>query len=119
MGDVGEANWFEPDSERTEVGLGQVRFYGIARISDSINLSARQLSVQIDRYQPKEGSNNHLSTGHQPYCTFDLGINLVNTASAYSASGQRIGKLITHHLHGEYILISKDSELSLEPRTHL
>ena len=49
----------------------------------------------------------------------DLGINLVITASAYSASGQRTGKLIVHHLHGEYILISKDSEHSLEPRTYL
>ena len=28
VGDIGEANWFELDSGQTEVGLGQVRFYG-------------------------------------------------------------------------------------------
>ncbi|MBC8230620.1 aldo/keto reductase [bacterium] len=47
----------------------------------------------------------------------DLGINLIDTASAYHASEQRIGKFIAHR-RKEYILASKCGEHSKEPNTY-
>jgi len=47
----------------------------------------------------------------------DLGINLVDTASAYHASERRIGKFIAHR-RDEYILASKCGEHSREPNTY-
>jgi aryl-alcohol dehydrogenase-like predicted oxidoreductase len=47
----------------------------------------------------------------------DLGINLIDTASAYHASEQRIGKFIAHR-RKEYILASKCGEHSNEPHTY-
>jgi aryl-alcohol dehydrogenase-like predicted oxidoreductase len=47
----------------------------------------------------------------------DLGINLIDTASAYHASEQRIGKFIAHR-RKEYILASKCGEHSNEPDTY-
>lgn len=46
----------------------------------------------------------------------DMGINLIDTASAYHASEARIGEFIRHR-RGEYILASKCGEYSEEPRT--
>ncbi len=47
----------------------------------------------------------------------DLGINLIDTASAYHDSERRIGLYIAHR-RGEYILASKCGEHSREPRTY-
>jgi aryl-alcohol dehydrogenase-like predicted oxidoreductase len=47
----------------------------------------------------------------------DLGINLIDTASAYHASEERIGRYISHRRQ-EYILASKCGEHSREPHTY-
>jgi aryl-alcohol dehydrogenase-like predicted oxidoreductase len=47
----------------------------------------------------------------------DMGVTLVDTASAYHASEERIGRAIAHR-RGEYILTSKCGEHSDEPRTY-
>jgi len=47
----------------------------------------------------------------------DLGINLIDTASAYHASEERIGMYIANR-RAEYILTSKCGEHSREPRTY-
>jgi len=47
----------------------------------------------------------------------DLGINLIDTACAYHASEERIGKFISHR-RSEYILASKCGEHSNEPDTY-
>ena len=47
----------------------------------------------------------------------DVGINLVDTASAYHASEERIGKFISHR-RSEYILASKCGEHNREPDTY-
>ena len=46
----------------------------------------------------------------------DLGINLIDTASAYHRSEERIGKLIAHR-RGEYVLATKCGEHNDEPGT--
>jgi aryl-alcohol dehydrogenase-like predicted oxidoreductase len=46
----------------------------------------------------------------------DLGVNLIDTASAYHRSEERIGKSIAHR-RGEYALASKCGEHSAEPNT--
>jgi aryl-alcohol dehydrogenase-like predicted oxidoreductase len=47
----------------------------------------------------------------------DLGINLIDTASAYHDSERRIGLYVAHR-RGEYILASKCGEHNREPRTY-
>jgi aryl-alcohol dehydrogenase-like predicted oxidoreductase len=47
----------------------------------------------------------------------DLGINLIDTANAYHASEERIGKFISHR-RSEYILASKCGEHNREPDTY-
>ena len=47
----------------------------------------------------------------------DLGINLIDTASAYHASERRIGMFVAHRRQ-EYILASKCGEHSREPHTY-
>ena len=47
----------------------------------------------------------------------DVGINVIDTASAYHASEERIGKFISHR-RSEYILASKCGEHNKEPDTY-
>ncbi len=47
----------------------------------------------------------------------DLGINLIDTASAYHKSEERIGKYISHR-RNEFVLASKCGEHSQEPETY-
>jgi len=56
------------------------------------------------------------AAGEVLHAVLDLGINLVDTASAYHRSEERIGNTIAGR-RGEYVLASKCGEHSDEPRT--
>lgn len=65
-----------------------------------------------DQVRPDEES-----AGKMLNFVLDQGVNLMDTASAYHRSEERIGKLIAHR-RGEYILASKCGEHNNEPHTY-
>ncbi|PTX63214.1 aryl-alcohol dehydrogenase-like predicted oxidoreductase [Melghirimyces profundicolus] len=64
-----------------------------------------------DRERPDEREANRVLNA-----VLDRGINLIDTASAYHRSEERIGKAVSHR-RGEYVLATKCGEHSREPDT--
>ncbi|WP_174731692.1 aldo/keto reductase [Mesobacillus harenae] len=85
----------------------EVTFFGFGSLS-----IGRDWGISQNRTRPEEED-----AGRTLHEVLDLGINLVDTASAYHRSEERIGKFISDR-RNEYILATKCGEHNDEPSTY-